>query len=128
VCRLSPSSKRPGAWTETILHGFDGNQGGYDPEGALIFGANGDLYGTTNVGTGGSLRGNVFLLRPPSERARAWRLSTVHGFTGIPDGENPANGVTSDKVGNLYGTTEYGGSGSGCSFTGCGAVFAVSPK
>jgi hypothetical protein len=127
VFRLSPSSKKPGTWTETILHGFNGTEGGYDPEGALIFDASGNLYGTTNVGRGGSQRGNVFQLKPPSVKNRAWTLNTIHGFTGIPDGENPTSRLISDKTGNLYSTTQYGGDGSGCSFTGCGVVFEVSP-
>jgi uncharacterized repeat protein (TIGR03803 family) len=127
VFRLSPSSKKRGTWTETTLHGFNGNEGGYDPEGALIFDASGNLYSTTNVGRGGSLRGNVFQLKPPSGKGRDWTLSTIHGFTGIPDGENPTGSLTSDKASNLYSTTQYGGSGSGCSFTGCGVVFEVLP-
>jgi uncharacterized repeat protein (TIGR03803 family) len=104
VFRLS-LSKKPGSWTEAILYGFNGDTGGYDPEGALIFDASGNLYGTTNVGRGGSLRGNVFQLKQPSGKDRAWTLSTIHGFTGIPDGENPTSRLTSDKAGNLYSTT-----------------------
>lgn len=127
VFRLSPPSNKPGTWTETILHGFNGKAGGYDPEGAITLDSRGNLYGTTNVGTGGSVRGSVFQLKQPSRKDLAWALNTIHGFTGIPDGENPTASVTFDKNGNLYSTTQYGGTGPGCGFTGCGVVFETSP-
>ena len=125
VFRLAPPSAKSGRWKETIVYTF--NQDAYSPQGALIFDHSGNLYGTTNVGGGGSRRGNVFQLKPPIRQGGAWTHSVLHGFTGIPDGENPAATLTFDKDGNLYGTTQYGGTGSGCSFTGCGTVFEVKP-
>jgi hypothetical protein len=125
VFRLSPSPKKPRAWTETILHGFNGNEGGYDPEGALIFDVSGNLYGTTNVGSGGSLQGSVFRLKPPMRNEGAWTLDTLHGFRGAPDGEFPSASLVFDNSGNLYGTTQGGGTGTGCSGY-CGTVFEVS--
>jgi len=116
-----------GLWEETVLYRFSGGVDGANPEGSLIFDASGNLYGTTDVGSGGSLRGTVFRLKPPKTKGRAWALSTLHGFTGIPDGENPTAALFLSKAGNLYSTTQYGGTGSGCGFTGCGAVFEVSP-
>ncbi|MGH6889928.1 MAG: choice-of-anchor tandem repeat GloVer-containing protein [Rhizomicrobium sp.] len=44
------------------------------------------------------------------------------------DGTNPQAGLIADSSGNLYGTTEFGGSGSDCPYGGCGTIFAVSPK
>jgi uncharacterized repeat protein (TIGR03803 family) len=55
----------------------------------------------------------------------------LHRFVGSSDGSNPQAGLISDKSGNLYGTSYYGGTG-GCNvnyeFYGCGTVFELSPK
>jgi uncharacterized repeat protein (TIGR03803 family) len=56
---------------------------------------------------------------------------TLYDFTGGSDGGNPLGGVIRDSSGNLYGTTEHGGSGyaEDCNPNyGCGAVFEVSPS
>jgi uncharacterized repeat protein (TIGR03803 family) len=127
VFRLSPSSKKSGTWIETILHGFNGNTGGYDPEGALIFDSAGNLYGTTYTGSGESAGGNIFRMKPPILERRTWTLSALHTFTGNPDGNGPTAAPIFDKLGNLYSTTQYGGTASGCSFTGCGVVFEILP-
>ena len=42
--------------------------------------------------------------------AHAQTFSVVHAFTGGIDGSSPASGVTMDRGGRLYGTTQYGGS------------------
>jgi len=119
--------KGGGPWKETLLFRFsDGNDGAH-PDGPLIFDSSGNLHGTTNVGSGASLRGNVFRLKSPDRTGGAWAFSTEHGFTGIPDGENPAANLIFDKAGNLYSTTQNGGTGSGCSFIGCGTVFEIKP-
>jgi hypothetical protein len=105
------------------LHGFNGRGDlGYDPESSLVFDQTGNLYGTTNVSGGGALRGDVFRLEPSGG---TWGASVLHGFTGTPDGAFPAAGLTFDKQGNLYSTTQQGGTGA-CS-GGCGTVFEVSP-
>jgi uncharacterized repeat protein (TIGR03803 family) len=36
-----------GTWKIKVLHSFSGNKDGADPYAGLIFGVNGDLYGTT---------------------------------------------------------------------------------
>ena len=125
-CLTAPKVGR-GLWNETVLYRFNDADDGANPEGALVFDGSGDLYGTTYTGSGGSQRGTVFRMKPPETKGGPWTLGTVHGFTGIPDGENPAAGLVFGKGGNLYSTTQYGGTGSGCSFTGCGTVFEVSP-
>lgn len=45
-------------------------------------------------------------------------FKVLHRFTDNPDGRTPMAGVVEDAAGNLYGTTEFGG-------TGCGAVYKV---
>jgi hypothetical protein len=126
IFRMAPPKIESGAWRQTILYTFNSNA--YDPEAAPRFDERGNLYGTTNVGSGGSRRGNVFRLKPPSKKGGTWNLGVIHGFTGIPDGENPNAGLILDKAGNFYSTTQYGGTGLGCSFTGCGTVFEVKPQ
>src|SRR5580698_4872809 len=50
VFELAPPAQPGGAWTETVLHPFTGAGDGQYPIGALVIGANGDLYGTTSGG------------------------------------------------------------------------------
>jgi uncharacterized repeat protein (TIGR03803 family) len=116
------NSKR---WKFTILYGFSGNDNGYDPECTLLVDRLGRLYGTTHVGQGGTLHGGVFRLKPPNRKGEGWSLSVLHGFTGGPDGLFPSTSLVSDKQGNIYGTTQQGGSGE-CA-GGCGTVFRLSP-
>jgi uncharacterized repeat protein (TIGR03803 family) len=54
----------------------------------------------------------------------------LYAFQGGNDGQSP-NGLISDSKGNLYGTTEYGGTGTCTSprgYPGCGTVFEVTPN
>jgi len=58
----------------------------------------------------------------------AWSASTervIYSFRGGTDGSDPQAGLIFDAVGNLYGTTAFGGPG-GCS-GGCGTVFKLKP-
>lgn len=57
--------------------------------------------------------------------AEAASVKTLYVFEGGTDGDSPAAGLTADAQGNLYGTTEYGGSQSACSGGGCGTVFKL---
>jgi uncharacterized repeat protein (TIGR03803 family) len=92
------------ASTYKVLHKFTGKDGS-EPYGTLIFDAAGNLYGTTMFG-GGSGVGTVFELKPNSDGR--WTESVLHSFTG-GDGARPFAGLILDGVGNLYGTTEIGG-------------------
>src|SRR5258707_554809 len=55
----------------------------------------------------------------------------LHNFNNNgKDGIGPVSALIFDKAGNLYGTTQYGGTGI-CTFSstpGCGTVFELSPK
>ena len=58
--------------------------------------------------------------------ARAQTENTVYNF-GVKGGPyDPYSGVVLDKSGNLYSTTEWGGTGQACQ-GGCGTVFEVEP-
>jgi len=133
VFELTP--KAGGDWTEKILHTFT-NKGndGYQPEAALTFDASGNFYGTTNAG--GSISsecrfgcGTVFELTPKA--GGGWTEKVVHRFNSNgKDGYQSYASLILDASGNLYGTTEYGGSGS-CNDgygIGCGSVFELTPK
>jgi uncharacterized repeat protein (TIGR03803 family) len=112
-------------WSENILHSFSrsGNDG-QNPYAALIMDKAGNLYGTTSQG-GSYTFGTVFEL---SESNGAWTESAIYNFKNSKnDGAYPYGGVTFDQVGNLYGTTNYGGRGTDCSPGSCGAVFELSP-
>ena len=97
------------AWaaTEQVLYSFtNGSDGGF-PLAGLIFDATGNLYGTTSSG-GVYDQGTVFELSPSNG---TWTETVLYSFTGGIDGGLPAAGLFIDKVGNLYGTTQQGGSG-----------------
>lgn len=108
VFRLTPPTSG-GVWTESILHAFTGGSDGDAPEFGPIFGASGNLLGTTWAGFG-----TVFELTPSGT------LTTLHTFDYYTDGGSPS-GLVHDAKGNLYGTTGGGGSGN------AGTVFMVTP-
>jgi uncharacterized repeat protein (TIGR03803 family) len=114
---LTPNGS--GSWTETVLHSFGNGTDGFGPlYGSLIFDASGNLYGTTTQGgiNGG---GTVFEFTPNG--SGGWTETVLHSFGVLPDGDYPFAGVTFDAVGNLYGTTDLGGSNLD------GTVFELSP-
>ncbi len=53
--------------------------------------------------------------------AQAQSETVLYNFLGKPDGANPVAGVTLDAAGNIYGTTDNGGS------SGLGTVFKLAP-
>jgi uncharacterized repeat protein (TIGR03803 family) len=120
VIELTPSAE--GEWTETTLYSFNGyNEGGdgCSPRATLTLDANGNIYGTT--GSGGPFNdGTVFELLPPSAPGGAWTETVLLSFDGT-DGDTPTGSVVFDNAGNLYGTTDSGGSFN------WGSVFKLTP-
>jgi uncharacterized repeat protein (TIGR03803 family) len=106
-----------------LLHAFEFSRGGNTPLAPMIFDTAGNLYGTTYDG-GPSNLGVVFELS--SGLDGRVQETVLHAFTG-PDGANPRGNLVIDAAGNLYGTTESGGSTGCVSFTGlsCGVVFQL---
>lgn len=102
---------------EKILHNFSptGN-GGYQPYGGLVLDSTGNLYGTTLAG-GARSSGVVFELKPV--KAGGWTERVLCTFARIKWGVLPYDNLILDVAGNLYGTTEEAGEGSG------GTVFEV---
>jgi len=124
VFELKKPSGKVHAWEETVLYAFSGGNDGKDPIASVIFDANGNLYGTNHLG--GTFSGIVFQLKAPIRQGSVWTFGILHGFTGSPDGAQPAANLIFDKAGNIYSTTQLGGTGQSCQ-GGCGTVFAVSP-
>jgi len=108
VFELSPPATGQTAWSLTVLVSFDATTGGYDSWAPLIFGAAGNLFGTTIYG-GSAEAGTVFELTPPASGQTTWTQTTLASLTGT-NGSNPAAGLIFDKEGNLYTTAYYGGS------------------
>jgi hypothetical protein len=121
VYRLAPTKN--GNWTETVLYSFTGGSDGTNPGAGLIFDKSGRLYGTALGGA--SSRGVVFQLKSPTVGG-SWHLTVLYSFTGAPDGNHPEASLIFDGMGNLYSTTQWGGTGNTCQ-GGCGIGFQVSP-
>jgi len=127
---------RAPAQTFTTLYGFTGHihGDGADPGGNLAIDRHGVLYGAT--ASGGAVSpgihcselgcGTVFSLAPPSAPGAPWTEAVLWSFGGPGDGSDPAGGVVlgAGATGRLtlYGTTYYGGLGSGF---GNGTVFSL---
>lgn len=103
VYELSPSS---GGWTESVLYGFAGGSNGAHPYYDVVFDNAGNLYGTTNSSPFINSYGTVFQLAPSGS---GWTKTTLHSFQGGSDGVLPFGGLIVDQSGNLYGTTNEGG-------------------
>ena len=109
VFKVDPTGKK------TVLYSFTGSNDGGEPVAGLVLDAKGNLYGTTSQG-GPSFAGNVFKVDP------AGKETTLYTFTGSTDGGDPEAGVIRDSHGNLYGTTNFGGTEN------AGTVFKVDPQ
>jgi uncharacterized repeat protein (TIGR03803 family) len=99
----------------SVLHEFDGAEGGKNPQAGLIQASDGYFYGTT-VNGGGSGAGAVFKI------SSSGSFTVVHEFDGAEGGANPHAGLIQANDGNFYGTTFSGGSNS------LGTVFKVDPS
>jgi hypothetical protein len=114
VFELSPPKSGSGPWTETPIYTLSGGGDGALPYASLIFDSKGNLYSTA-LG-GGVGEGTVFKLSPPSGGSGPWTESVLYTFTGLGDGGSPLANLIFDLNGNLYGTTNGGGSGYGMVF------------
>lgn len=108
----------------TVLYSFTGQSDGGFPYGTIAIDAKGNLYGTTNGG-GANGFGVVFEYSPSSPG----QVTVLHQFAGLAssDGQLPLGGLVIDSQGNLYGTTQQGGSSCSYSTHGCGTIFEIDP-
>ncbi len=119
VFKLTPNGS--GGYTESVLHSFTGGTAdGASPQTALVVDGNGNLYGTTEGG-GTDNEGTVFELAPTG--SGGYVESILHSFgESAGDGEGPGVGLIMDSAGDLYGTTEGGGTHND------GTVFELAPN
>lgn len=118
VFELSPDGR--GGWTETILYSFGAGTDAAYPAAGLIRDGAGNLYGTTSYG-GAYNVGTVFELSPNG--SGVWTETVLYSFSANgSDGNSPYAGLVFDSVGNLYGTTFYGGTYN------YGSVFELTPS
>jgi uncharacterized repeat protein (TIGR03803 family) len=111
VYRLERSGS---AWVVLPLYMFNGCSDGAVPSG-LVFGADGSLYGTTQVGGSACAwagNGTVFKLTPPLTQCKAvpcyWKETVLYTFQGGSDGVYPS-GLLTDSANKLFGVTLTGG-------------------
>src|SRR5579872_2436515 len=111
------------ASSETVLWNFSksNGDGAYPWSNVLIADSNGNLYGVTGGG-GSNLTGMVFELSPDGHGG--YSETVLYDFKGYGsgDGFSPYGALARDSAGNLYGTTQGGGTNS------TGTVYMLSPK
>jgi uncharacterized repeat protein (TIGR03803 family) len=118
------------AATLTTLHSFTGAPDGSLPNGGVVLGPGGVLYGTTmyggiDCGEGCFRSGTVFSLTPPASPGGSWSES-IYSFPFLRAGETPQASVTLSRGGAvLYGTTVFGGDCAGIASG--GTVFELAP-
>ena len=94
--------KMTSAGVITILRNFDYTNDGAYPEGELIRGADGNLYGMT-VSGGASTSGTIFKI------STAGVFTVIRSFNYNPDGAGPHGHLILSTDGNFYGITSSGG-------------------
>jgi uncharacterized repeat protein (TIGR03803 family) len=118
-------------WISKPLYSFLGGEDGAEPLARVIFGPDGNLYGTTYEGGEGGCTygyggcGTVFRLQPPPAACKdaicPWRETVIYrpaeNYGAYLSGE-----VTFDTAGNLYSTVGNGGQYEG------GYVFELTPS
>lgn len=99
----------------TSLYSFTGATDGAEPIPGLIQSTDGNFYGVTIDGGNGGY-GTLFQVTPSGA------LNVYYSFTNGLDGGNPWGGLMQASDGNIYGTTEEGGT------YGNGTVFRIAPN
>ena len=115
-------SHKGDGWILSPLYSFTGGSDDGSPQTPVTIGPDGSLYGTTQGRYLGG--GTVYKLSPPARACASiscpWTHTVIFNFNGA-DGYY-ANSVIFDQAGNLYGTTESGGS------AGFGVVYELTPS
>jgi uncharacterized repeat protein (TIGR03803 family) len=88
------------------LASFNGTDG-LVPDGGLIVDATGNLYGVTKAGGPTGYDGTVYEIENTATGYSSTPI-TLASFD-VPDGAFPGGGLIADAAGNLYGTSQYGG-------------------
>jgi uncharacterized repeat protein (TIGR03803 family) len=111
-------ARKGSSYSETVLYSFKSGKDGDQPYAGLIIDKKGALYGTTVEG-GSVGYGSVFKL---AQSSSGYTKSILYSFQGVPDGSQPYSGVCADPHGDLYGTTQEGGTQN------LGTVYKLTPS
>ncbi len=117
-------SKGFGHWKENVFYNFgpsDGNS--LDLYGPLAIDSSGNIYGTQYIG--GDPACNCGAIYQLTETGGVWTENVLHAFAGgTSDGAFSNSGLVPDGAGNLYGSTQAGGTNGG----GNGIIFELTPN
>lgn len=102
--------------TFTTLYSFTGGNDGKSPNGGVLLGSDGNLYGLTSSG-GAAGFGVAYSLGTDGSN-----FQVLHSFTNGADGGSPYGELTEYSDGNFYGVTNTGGA------NGFGSFFQFVPK
>lgn len=116
VFKLIPQAG--GGWTERTLHVFRGTPDGSAPFGGVVLDAAGNVYGLTTGGGRGNGGTAYELIRSATGQ---YTEKILHHFGRNQDGHTIFGRPTLDAAGNLYGTTQLGGTDN------AGTVFELIP-
>jgi hypothetical protein len=124
VLELKRSKK---GWEQTVLHRFYGIPDGLGPVGKLEMDTDALFGVTVNGGISGIYGyGTAFELK--RSETGSWKETILHSFAGgTADGYYPQAGMVSNGQGSLFGTTQYGGTGTACRAGTCGTVYEIAP-
>jgi uncharacterized repeat protein (TIGR03803 family) len=107
----------------TVLHSFNSSLSGpYEPTAALVQGADGYLYGTTQSG---GMAGGGALFKVNTNGSG---YVTLHEFGWGTDGRSPQSPLIQGLDGNLYGTTTLGGTTAQGGTSGVGTIYRIDPN
>jgi uncharacterized repeat protein (TIGR03803 family) len=121
VYRLTPPAPGASGFTEQPIYNFPASTNdGQHPQGDLVLGPDGSLYGATHDGQNASVYGTIFKLTPPVSGAGLWTESILYTFNGTT-GSGPVGSLIMDASGALYGLAYNGGT------TNDGTAFKLSP-
>jgi uncharacterized repeat protein (TIGR03803 family) len=120
-------------WRYGIIDDFHGRgdlSAGLFIRNGVLFGTSAEQGANICINSGGFNAGCGFVFQLKRSKG-VWKDTTIYNFVGAPnDGSYPNGKLIADSGGNLYGTTEYGGSGTctGGFLIGCGTLFELSPR
>ncbi|MGH7194554.1 MAG: hypothetical protein ACREJM_13635, partial [Candidatus Saccharimonadales bacterium] len=133
VFALTQLARSGSMWNiDTVLR-FDGKNGSA-PEGDLVAGKGGVLFGATGGGGNGPCAnsifgrgcGTVWQLAPPAKAGGAWTQTVLYNFQKGRDGSLPI-GISAGGPNLLFGTTQAAGDSKCFAPSGCGTVFKLVP-
>ena len=134
VFELQRPTKSGDPWTFVNIFSFEGPNGSY-PVSGVVFDEAGNLYGAAGGGgTGQNCDGPCGIVYELTPSDSGWAETILHNFQGDTDGAYANSTPVLDPMGNLYGTTAYGGDPNCVPFpeySGCGIMYRInrgSPK